>query len=117
MRAEKTEHWHITASLNKPDFPSDELFSSLPKGLFYNLEGIKTEGVLNYHFYLNLDFAQVDSLKIESILKSHKFKIVSFCNTDLRKMNSSFDYTAYEKGIPVRSFIVGPENSNFRPGV
>ena len=115
MRAEKTEHWHITASLNKPDFPSDELFSSLPKGLFYNLEGIKTEGVLNYHFYLNLDFAQVDSLKIESILKSHKFKIVSFCNTDLRKMNSSFDYTAYEEGIPVRSFIVGPENSNFRP--
>jgi len=115
LRAEKKGKWHITASLNKPDFPSDELFSSLPKGLFYNLDGIKTEGVLNYHFYLNLDFSLVDSLKIESLLKPKKFKILSFGNTDLRKLNGSFEYTAYEKGIPVRSFIVGPENPNFRP--
>jgi len=83
--------------------------------LFYNLNGIKTEGVLNYHFYLNLDLSQVDSLKIESLLKPKKFKILSFGNTDLRKLNGSFEYTAYEKGIPVRSFIVGPENPNFRP--
>ena len=115
LRAEKMEKWHITASVNKPDFPSDELFSSLPKGLFYNLDGIKTEGVLNYHFYLDLDLSQVDSLKIESLLKPKKFKILNYGNTDLRKMNGSFEYTAYEKGVPVRSFIVGPENSNFRP--
>jgi hypothetical protein len=115
LKAEKAEKWHITASLNKPDFNSEELFSSLPKGLFYNLDGIKTKGTLNYHFYLNLDFSQVDSLKIESLLKPKNFKIISFGNTDLRKLNGSFEYTAYEKGIPVRSFIVGPENPNFRP--
>jgi hypothetical protein len=115
LRAEKMGKWHITASVNKPDFPSDELFSSLPKGLFYNLDGIKTEGVLNYHFYLDLDLSQVDSLKIESLLKPKKFKILNYGNTDLRKMNGSFEYTAYEKGVPVRSFIVGPENPNFRP--
>ncbi|NTV19158.1 MAG: glycosyl transferase, partial [Bacteroidales bacterium] len=115
LRAEKMKKWHITASLNKSDFTSGELFSSLPKGLFYNLDGIKTEGVLNYHFYLDLDLSQVDSLKIESLLKPKKFKILNFGNTDLRKMNGSFEYTAYEKGVPVRSFIVGPENPNFRP--
>ena len=115
LRAEKMGKWHITASVNKSDFPSDELFSSLPKGLFYNLDGIKTEGVLNYHFYLDLDLSQVDSLKIKSLLKPKKFKILNFGNTDLRKMNGSFEYTAYEKGVPVRSFIVGPENPNFRP--
>jgi len=115
LRAEKMGKWHITASLNKSDFPSDELFSSLPKGLFYNLDGIKTEGALNYHFYLDLDLSQVDSLKIKSLLKPKKFKILNYGNTDLRKMNGSFEYTAYEKGVPVRSFIVGPENPNFRP--
>ena len=30
------------------------------------------------------------------------------------KINDAFIYTAYEKGNPVRTFIVGPENPNFR---
>ncbi|MFA5850915.1 MAG: biosynthetic peptidoglycan transglycosylase [Bacteroidales bacterium] len=114
LRAEKNREWQITASLNKPDFPADELFSSLPKGMFYNLEGIRTEGTLNYHFYLNLDFSRIDSLKLESSLVPKKFRIISSGKTNLRKMNSDFEYTAYENGYPVRRFIVGPENSNFR---
>jgi len=114
FRAEKNREWQITASLNKTDFPADELFSSLPKGLFYNLEGIRTEGTLNYHFYLNLDFSRIDSLKLESSLVPKKFRIIGSGKTDLRKMNSDFEYTAYENGYPVRSLIVGPENSNFR---
>jgi len=114
FRAEKNREWQITASLNKPDFPADELFSSLPKGMFYNLEGIRTEGQLSYHFYLNLDFSNIDSLKLESSLVPKKFRILSSGKTDLRKMNTNFEYSAYENGYPVRSFIVGPENSNFR---
>lgn len=114
LRAEKKAEWQITASLNKSDFPADELFASLPKGLFNNLEGIKTEGSLSYHFYLNLDFSQIDSLKFESSLNPKNFKIVKFGKTDLRKMNADFEYTAYEQGFPVRSFIVGPANRNFR---
>jgi len=114
LRAEKNAKWKITASLNKPFFPADELFSSLPKGLFYNLEGIKTEGSLRYHFYLNLDFSQIDSLKLESSLESENFKILKYGNTNLSKMNEDFEYTAYEQGFPVCSFIVGPANNNFR---
>lgn len=42
LRAEKNENqWHFTAATDKSWFPADELFSSLPKGLFSNLEGIK----------------------------------------------------------------------------
>lgn len=52
LRAEKNENqWHFTAATDKSWFPADELFSSLPKGLFSNLEGIKTSGELAYHFY------------------------------------------------------------------
>ncbi len=114
FRAEKNREWQITASINKRDFPADELFSSLPKGMFYNLEGIRTEGTLNYHFYLNLDFSMIDSLKLESSLVPRRFRIKSYGKTDLGKMNSGFEYSACENGYPVRSFVVGPENSNFR---
>lgn len=101
--------------MNKRDFPADQLFSSLPKGLFYNLEGLRTEGTLSYHFRLDLDFGQVDSLILESTLKAKDFQILAYGNTDLRKMNEPFEYTVYEQGEPVRSFEIGPANPSFRP--
>jgi hypothetical protein len=114
LRFQKNEKWRVTASLNKKHFPADELFSSLPKGLFYNLEGLKAEGKLSYHFYLDIDFALLDSLKLESSLKREGFRINSFGNTDFRYVNGEFEYTAYENGVPVRTFPVGSSNPDFR---
>lgn len=110
-----TPTWHFTASVNKPWFSSDELFSSLPKGLFENLEGIRTEGELAYHFLLDVDFAQLDSLRFESELKGRDFHILQFGRTPLNKMNGEFEYTAYEDGRPVRTFPVGPSWEHFTP--
>jgi len=114
FKAQKMSKWNITASLNKGDFPAQQLFSSLPEGLFHNLEGMEVSGDLSYHFYLNIDFSIIDSLKLESVLKPKNFKIVKYGKTDLRRMNGEFEYTAYERGVPVRSFAVGPSNPNFR---
>ena len=107
--------WIVTASVNKPMFDSDTLFRSLPVGLFTNLEGIKTSGRVEYHFYTNIDFSNPDSLKLESSLRGEKFRIESFGNVDFRYVNSDFEYTAYENGVPVRTLWVGPSNPNFRP--
>jgi Membrane carboxypeptidase (penicillin-binding protein) len=102
-------------SVDKPSFPADDLFSSLPKGLFSTFDGIKTSGELAYHFLLDIDFNNLNALKLESDLKGHNFKILGYGNENLAKMNGSFLYTAYENGAPVRSFIVGPENPSFCP--
>ena len=115
LKIVKDTSWQIMASVNKRDFPADQLFSSLPKGLFYNLEGLRTKGTLSYHFRLDLDFGQVDSLILESTLKANGFQILAYGNTDLRKMNEPFEYTVYEQGEPVRSFEIGPANPSFRP--
>lgn len=115
LRAEKSSDWHITASVNKRDFPADELFTSLPKGLFYNLEGLRANGTLSYHFLLDVDFALLDSLQLESSLTARNFQILQYGNTDLRKMNEPFEYTAYENGEPVRTFEIGEGNPSFRP--
>lgn len=114
LKAEKDADWHITASVNKQDFPANDLFASLPKGLFYNLEGLKATGTLSYHFLLDVDFALLDSLQLESSLTARNFQILQYGNTDLRKMNEPFEYTAYENGEPVRTFEIGEANPSFR---
>lgn len=116
LKAEKNDTlWHLTASVNKPWFPADDLFSSLPHGLFSNLEGIKTSGELAYHFLLDVDFASLDSLKLESELKEKDFRIVQYGATNLGKMSDEFVYTAYEDGQPVRTFNIGPSWEHFTP--
>ena len=87
----------------------------MPKGLFSNLEGIKTSGELAYHFLLDIDFARLDSLKFESELKEKDFRIIEYGATSLSKMSEEFVYTAYENGIPVKTFPVGPSWEHFTP--
>ncbi len=106
--------WQVEAAVDKRDFPADALFSSLPRGLFANLDGLQTAGTLSYRFRLAIDFARVDSLVFESSLQAKNFRILSYGETDLRKMNEPFLYTVYENGKPVRSFEVGESNPQFR---
>jgi hypothetical protein len=104
----------ITAIIHKEPFNGQDLFESLPKGLFTTLEGIKTEGQLSYNLDFFVDINNPDSIHLFSELKRHNFKIVHFGNTDFRMLNSEFIYTAFEHGVPVRTFPVGPQNPNFK---
>jgi len=104
----------ITLSLNKENFEAQSFFESLPKGLFYNLEGIETKGDLSYHFKFFVDLKYPDSLIFESDLKKHNFDILRFGNTNFTSMNQPFYHTAYENGQPVKTFMVGEENTDFR---
>jgi len=103
----------ITLIINKPNFPSQNLFESLPQGLFSNLQGIQTSGELSYHLKFIVDFAHPDNLVFESSLDRNKFHIDHFGRINLSFFNAPFSYTAYEHGVPVRTFMVGPENPNF----
>jgi len=104
----------ITLRINTPPFPSQQLFSSLPEGLFSNLKGIKTTGDLSYNLDFFVDLAVPDSLRFEMELKRQQFHVSSWGDGGLLKLDSSFMYTAYEEGVPVRTFAVGHENPNFR---
>ena len=104
----------FTIILNKPRFNANDFFESLPKGLFHNLEGIKTSGDLGFHLKFMVDLARPDDLVFSSGLEKQHFRILSHCNTNLSKLNEPFMYTACEKGVPVRIFQIGPSNPNFR---
>lgn len=114
IRAEKKDKWHFTVAVQKPSFPAQELFSSLPTALFGHLQGIEVDGTLSYDFLLDADFACLDSLKFHSDLVGHAFRIRRMGSSDLMKMSGEFEYTAYDGDVPVRTFAVGPSNPSFR---
>jgi hypothetical protein len=104
----------FTAIIHKEPFPAQDLFESLPDGLFTTLDGIKTEGELSYNLDFFVDLTIPDSIHLFSELKRHNFKVIKYGNTDFRYINASFSYTAYEHGSPVRTFSIGSDNPNFR---
>lgn len=106
---------HLIASIHKPSFPAEELFGSLPHGLFENLEGIRVAGNLSYDFGLDADLACPDSLQFHSDLYPDHFRILGYGTTNLSKMSEEFEYTAYEDEVPVRTFPVGPSWNHFLP--
>jgi hypothetical protein len=105
----------ITFSILKPNFPAEDLFSSLPEGLFSTLQGVKVNGNLAFELRFFVDLSLPDSLRFQVDLKRNRFSVLSYGNAALTRLNTSFEYTAYEKGVPAQSFLVGPENPEFRP--
>ena len=115
VHAEKKGRWHFTASVHRPPFPAQDLFSSLPAGLFRHVQGLQASGELSYDLCMDIDFNRLDSLKFSSDLRGHGFSIIRMGATDLARMSEEFEYTAYEHDQPVRTFFVGPSNPDFRP--
>lgn len=111
----KSEKWHFTVAVDKPFFPARQLFSSLPPGLFGTLDGLQADGELAYHFLLDVDFDNLDALRLESEMQEKGFRITNFGNGELTKLNAPFLYTAYDNGVPVRTFEVGSGNPGYVP--
>jgi hypothetical protein len=101
--------------LHTQELDAQDLMNSFPKGLFESLEGIEVAGKLQYDLNFYLDSENPDSVLFNSRLKNEGFKVLKWGKTNLQKINSTFVYTPYEYGKPMRDIIIGPENPNFVP--
>jgi hypothetical protein len=101
--------------LHTEELDAQELMNSFPKGLFESLEEIEVAGKLQYDLNFYLDSQNPDSVIFNSKLKNEGFKVLKWGKTNLQKINSTFVYTPYEYGKPMRDIIIGPENPNFVP--
>lgn len=113
-RYDNSESGRIRVKINEPALDAAVFFASLPDGLFTNLSGISVRGNLAFRLNFDLDTSVPDSLVFDAALTSDEFGIERFGATDFRRIGDEFAYTAYEKGVPVRTFMVGPENPEFR---
>ena len=95
---------------------ANDFFSSLPAGLFENLDGIKAQGDLKYKMKFHVNMDSLKHVVFNSDLDASKdFKILQWGNTNIEKINGSFVHTVYEYGKPVRTFTVGPSNPFYVP--
>jgi len=99
--------------IHKNWFTSQDLFESLPGGLFNNLQGIQTNGELAFYFDFSVDTSVPDSLEFNADLKRKQFRIVHYGAGNLAKMNDNFEYTAYEKDVPVKTWTIGYPDPSF----
>lgn len=115
VKLDKGDNFGLTIKLNKDRFPADNLFSSIPRGLMPSLEGIKVEGDIDYHLLFSFDMDNIDSLQFASSMKKYPgFKITKFGNVDLRKMQDTFTYLAYDQNVLQRKILVSEANPNYR---
>ncbi|WP_262248320.1 transglycosylase domain-containing protein [Parapedobacter soli] len=101
--------------LETPEMDAQDLFDAFPKGLFESLEGIRVSGRIKYKLDALLDTTNPDSVRFDSHMEQRDFKVNTWGKASIPKINTTFTYTPYEDGEPVRDIIVGPENPNFIP--
>ncbi|HEY4195446.1 MAG TPA: transglycosylase domain-containing protein [Mucilaginibacter sp.] len=104
-----------TIKVNTDWMNAQDVFDSFPDGIFDSFTGIQVTGKLKYHLHLFLDSSNPDQVQFESALAKDNLNIVKYGKTDLGKLNKPFVYTPYEKGKPMPSRIIGPQNPDFTP--
>ena len=115
VRIRPVPAWQVRLRVPETRFAADDLFSSLPAGLFTRLAGIRTSGELSFHLDFAIDLSTPEDLELDVALRKSGFRIRRFGNADLRLFAGPFLYTAYEQDRPAASFLVGPENPDFVP--
>ncbi|MDB5145872.1 MAG: penicillin-binding protein [Mucilaginibacter sp.] len=104
-----------TIKVNTDWLNAQDVFDSFPDGLFDSFTGIQVTGKVKYHLHVFLDSSNPDKVQFESALTKDNLKIVKYGKTDLGKLNKVFVYTPYERGKPMPSRIIGPQNPDFTP--
>ena len=104
-----------TVKVNSDWMNAQDVFDSFPHGMFDSFDGIQVTGKVKYHLHVFLDSSNPDQVQFESALAKDNLNIVKYGKTDLSRLNRPFTYTPYEKGKPMPSRIVGPQNPDFTP--
>jgi hypothetical protein len=115
LRFQKDSTRRLSLSFIRKEFEGQELFESLPTGLFSSFDGLKTKGRLAYHLKIAVDFDRPDSVIFESKLENKGFSITQYGSTDFRIINGTYTQDIYDNDRFVKSVRVGEENPDFVP--
>ena len=109
---EKHKEYRLRLEIDEDKLSVADFHAALPKGLFDQLDSIRADGSFGFHFLVDVDMANPDSLQLSAGVVNDHIRLIS--NGNLNKLNSGFPYTAYLNGVPVRSFYVGESNPKYR---
>lgn len=112
-RIQSDENPSLKIKLSTYPVQSQKFFNALPSGMFGTLNGTKANGKMDFYLDFFLDMKKPYNSSFDAGIHQKDFKLVSFGKVPLNFFNHSFEYTPIEKGQPMRSRIIGPENTYF----
>ncbi|MHC1704403.1 MAG: transglycosylase domain-containing protein [Tenuifilaceae bacterium] len=114
IKYEPSQNRYLSFKFETGEFPSQQLFESLPDGLFSNLKGIKTNGSIDYSLKFGVSLTDPDSVILEPILKTKDFSLIQFGNRDFAALNDTFNHEVYREGEYIRTIRIDSLNKDFR---
>lgn len=113
VKYDRTQNKIVSIKVVKPVFEAQDLFLSLPRGLFNNLQGIKVKGGLSFRFYLRVDMENPDSIEFDALLKRRDFSVTQYGNTNFSMLNDAFEHVVYENDDTVAVIVTDVSNPGF----
>ena len=105
----------VTLKIKSSSIPSSDFFNSIPQGLCRLANNVKAQGSLRYNLTFEVNLSRLYSVFFSSDLKKENFRLSPESVSKISSVNQPFEYTAFEKGRPVRTFWVGKENPDYFP--
>ncbi|HCU44126.1 MAG TPA: penicillin-binding protein [Sphingobacterium sp.] len=105
----------LALAIHTDRIEAQKFFDAIPQGLFHSLEGIHVSGHMQYDLNFALDFKKPNEVVFTSKMDDKDLKVEKWGNANIQELNTAFTYTAYEKGEPMRTIILGPQNKDFTP--
>lgn len=110
-----TDKLVFSFNISTGDFPAANIFESIPKGLFKNIQNAKATGDVNLKLGLFIDFNYPDSLRFFAKLEPVSFKLLSTGVTDLTRLNRNFIHLIPINDSLYKSIPIDSSSIQFRP--
>lgn len=105
----------ISLAVSDHIFEGNNIFESIPKGLFKRIENIKVDGNVSLTASIDVDFCKTDSLKIFAKLSPQGFTIKQYGNTDFRELNRGFTHRIHVNDTTTKAIVLDTVNPSFCP--
>lgn len=105
---------YLSFKISTREFPSQQLFESLPEGLFTNLKGIKTSGTIDFSLVFGASLNEPDSIILVPRLKTKNFGLIHYGNRNFAALNDTFSHAVFKDGVYVKTIHLDPRNRGFK---
>ncbi len=105
----------VAISINTGIFPAKNLFESIPKSLFRNIDNVKVLGDLDFNLNFYIDFSAPENLMFSAKLQPISFKLLSPGKVDFSGLNHNFIHFIPLNDSVYKAVMVDSSSHQFSP--
>lgn len=115
LSIETSQNTAVALSISTGIFPATNLFESIPKSLFKNIDNVKVLGDLDFNLNFCIDFSVPENLMFSAKLQPISFKLLSSGKVDFSGLNHNFIHFIPLSDSLYKAVLVDSSSHQFRP--